>query len=105
TCRVSSVSRHDTISTPPTDVPCGTLRIVSLAANAYQLPLGLRCDRCSAASMIAGSASLYVGRWLAHCSRGSILNGDVFAHFAAHPPSLLMTPAASAAGRATAGQA
>ena len=62
---------------PPTDVPCGRSRIVSLAANAYQLPLGRRCDRASAASMIAGSASRYVGRLRRplfarkHCERAS----------------------------------
>ena len=40
TCRPPSVPRHATISSPATDVPSGRLRIASLAANAYQLPLG-----------------------------------------------------------------
>ena len=45
---------------PPT-CRAGACGSPSLAANAYQLPLGLRCDRRNAASMIAGSASLVGG--------------------------------------------
>ena len=46
------------MSTPATDVPNGRLvRTLALAAKTYQFPEGLRCERFSAASMIAGSAS------------------------------------------------
>ena len=58
--------------------PRGDLGSTSLAANAYQLPLGRRCDRRSAASMTAGAASRYVGRCAAHRCSGSTSNGIVF---------------------------
>jgi hypothetical protein len=70
------------------------LRIASLAAKAYQLPVGLRCERASAASMMPGRASWYVGRWFAHCSRGSTWNGELFAHRARSDVTMLIAPAA-----------
>ena len=56
TCNVPCCPRQATNSIPATEVPTGFVRMLSLAANAYQLPLGRRCDRRTAASMTAGAA-------------------------------------------------
>src|ERR1700712_3389541 len=62
-----------------------------LPANTYQFPLGRRCARASAFSMIDGLASRKVGRCWLHADGARYCTGMLFIHLPRRPVVMLIS--------------